>query len=103
MNTQLIIIAQSASSAMIEIALLILGAALIGFFTAWYYQKSVFTPVIKRLEMEKEDLNKKIVGLNGEISGLKENIAGLKSKIGELENTISEKNKEIEQLKKPKK
>ena len=103
MNTQVLIIAQSASSAMIEIALLLLGAALIGFFTAWYYQKSVFTPIIKKLETEKEDLNKKIDGLNKEISGLKTDITGLKSKIGELEKTISDKNQEIEQLMKPKK
>jgi peptidoglycan hydrolase CwlO-like protein len=96
MNTLLIILAQSATSAMIEIALLLLGAAIIGFLTAWYYQKSVYTPVIKRLESEKEDLNKKIVGLNNDI-------AGLRGKIGDLENTISRKDKEIEQLKKPKK
>jgi peptidoglycan hydrolase CwlO-like protein len=96
MNTQLILLLQSASSAMIEIALLLLGAALIGFFTAWFYQKSYFTPIIKGLEAEKEDLNKKI-------DGLKSDVAGLKSKIGVLENTISEKNKEIEHLKKPKK
>jgi peptidoglycan hydrolase CwlO-like protein len=103
MNTQLLIIAQTASSAMMEIGLLLLGAALIGFFTAWYYQKSVFTPIIKRLESEKEDLNKKIVVLNGEISGFKVEISGLKLKIGELESTINDKNKEIELLKKPKK
>jgi peptidoglycan hydrolase CwlO-like protein len=81
---------------MIEIALLILGAGLICFFTAWVYQKSVFTPVIKKLEAEKADLNIKIAGLNKDISGLK-------TKIGDLETTISEKNKEIELLKKPKK
>lgn len=103
MNTQLILIVQSASSVMMEIALLLLGAALIGFFTAWYYQKSVFTPIINRLESEKEELNKKIVGLNSEISGLKTDLNGLKSKIGELENTITDKNKEIELLKKSKK
>jgi len=103
MNTQSILLVQSASSAMLEIALLLLGAALIGFFTAWYYQKSVFTPIIKRLETEKEALNKKIDELNKEISGLKGDISGLKSKIGELEKTINDKNQEIEQLKKPKK
>lgn len=92
----MIILAQSPTSAMIEIALLLLGAAIIGFLTAWYYQKSVYTPVIKRLESEKEDLNRKIVGLNSDI-------AGLKVKIGDLENTISRKDNEIEQLKKPKK
>jgi peptidoglycan hydrolase CwlO-like protein len=96
MNTLLILLAQSATTAMLEIALLLIGAALIGFLTAWFYQKSVYTPIIKRLEAEKEELNKKIVGLNSDINSLK-------GKITELENSISEKNKEIEQLKKPKK
>jgi peptidoglycan hydrolase CwlO-like protein len=96
MNTILILLLQSATSAMIEIALLLVGAGLICFLSAFYYQKSVFTPIIKKLEAEKEDLNKKIVGLNNDISGLK-------AKIGELENTIAAKDKEIEQLKKVKK
>jgi peptidoglycan hydrolase CwlO-like protein len=96
MNTQFILLTQSATSAMIEIALLLLGVALIGFLTAWFYQKSVFTPIIKGLEAEKEDLNKRITGLNNDINGFRK-------KISELENTITEKNKEIEILKKPKK
>jgi peptidoglycan hydrolase CwlO-like protein len=96
MNTQFILLTQSATSAMIEIALLLLGAALIGFLTAWFYQKSVFTPIIKGLEAEKEDLNRRITGLNNDINGFRK-------KISELENTITEKNKEIEILKKPKK
>jgi uncharacterized protein YlxW (UPF0749 family) len=88
MNTHFIILAQSATSAMVEIALLLVGAVLIGFFTAWYYQKSVYTPIIKRLEDEKESLNKKITGLNNDITGLK-------TKIGELENTVTKKDKEL--------
>jgi len=96
MNTQLIFLTQSVTGAVIEIILLLLGAALIGFFTAWYYQKSYYTPIIKKLEAEKEDLNKKIDGLNNDISGLK-------GKISDLEKVISGKDKEIEELKKPKK
>ena len=103
MKPLFILLSQSTTGPIIEIILLLLGAVLIGFLTAWFYQKSVYTPVIKRLEAEKEDLNKKIVGLNNDITGLK-------TKIGELENTIAEKNKEItdknneiEALKKPKK
>lgn len=96
MNTQFILLTQSATSAMIEIALLLLGAALIGFLIAWFYQKSVFTPIVKRLESEKEELNRKIDGLN-------KDIIRLNGKISELENVIVEKDKEIEQLKKPKK
>jgi peptidoglycan hydrolase CwlO-like protein len=96
MNTQFTILAQSANSAMAEIALLLVVAVIIGFLTAWFYQKSVFIPIIKGLETDKENLNKKIAELNSEISTLK-------SKIGELENSVTEKNKEIELLKKPKK
>ena len=96
MNTLFILLTQSAISAMIEIVLLLLGAALIGFLTAWFYQKSVYTPVIKRLELEKEELIKNIDGLN-------KDIMRLNGKISELENVIAEKDKEIGQLKKPKK
>jgi hypothetical protein len=96
MKPLFILIAQSTTGPMIEIALLLLVAVLIGFLTAWFYQKSVFTPIIKGLKAEKEDLNKKIIGLNNDINVFK-------AKIGELENTITEKLKEIELLKKPKK
>lgn len=96
MNAQFILLTQSVTGAVIEIILLLLGAAAIGFITAWFYQKSVFTPIIKRLEEEKEALNNTIDGLNRDINGLKNNIAG-------LEKTISEKDKVIAELKKPKK
>ncbi|MGQ9620976.1 MAG: hypothetical protein ACUVTX_08345 [Bacteroidales bacterium] len=92
MNTQLIILAQSVTTAVIEIILLLIGAALIGFFTAWFYQKSYYTPIIKKLEDEKDQLNKKIDDLNDEIASLKNRIAG-------LENTIAEKENEIQGLK----
>ena len=102
MNPQFIFLTQSVTGAVIEIILLLLGAALIGFFTAWFYQKSYFTPIIKRLEDEKTELNRKIDGLNHDIAGLKNEIVTLKSKIEGLEKTIQEKNTEIEVLKKPK-
>jgi peptidoglycan hydrolase CwlO-like protein len=94
MNPQFIFLTQSVAGAVTEIILLLIGAALIGFLTAWFYQKSVYTPVIEKLEAEKEDLLNKIDGLNIEISGLKKNI-------NDLEKTIEEKDKEIAKLKKP--
>jgi peptidoglycan hydrolase CwlO-like protein len=101
MNTLLLLLAQSAASAMVEIALLLVGALLIGFFTAWYYQKSVYTPIIKRLEDEKENLNKKIAGLNNDISGLKTRISELEATVTRKEKELADKTKEIELLKKP--
>lgn len=103
MNTQVILIAQSATSAMVEIALLLVGALLIGFITAWFYQKSVFTPIIKGLETDKENLNKKIETLNNDINGLKAKISELENTITSKNKEIADKNNEIELLKKPKK
>jgi peptidoglycan hydrolase CwlO-like protein len=96
MNTLSLILASSVTTAVIEIIALLLGAAIIGFLTAWYYQKAHFTPIIKKLEAEKEELNNTVNRLNNDISGLK-------SKIVALEKTISEKDKQIEELKNPKK
>lgn len=103
MNPLFILLVQSVTGAVAEIILLLVGAALIGFFTAWFYQKSYFTPIIKKLEEEKAELHKKIDGLNLDINGFKNDIAGLKSKIEGLEKTIQSKNTEIEALKNPKK
>jgi peptidoglycan hydrolase CwlO-like protein len=103
MNPQFILLTQTVTGAVIEIILLLLGAALIGFFTAWFYQKAYYTPIIKKLEDEKAELNKKIEGLNSDIARLNNDISGLKGKIADLDKAIAAKNKEIEELKKPKK
>jgi uncharacterized protein YlxW (UPF0749 family) len=101
MNTLYVLLVQSAASAMVEIALLLAGALIIGFLTAWYYQKSVYTPVIKGLENEKENLNKKIAGLNSEISGLKVTIGDLEATVARKDKDLAAKTREIELLKKP--
>jgi peptidoglycan hydrolase CwlO-like protein len=103
MNTSFILLLQSAASAMTEIVCLILGAGLICFLTAWFYQKSVYTPIIKKLESEKEELIRKIEGLNREIENLKGKLATLENTIKEKDSVIVQKNKEIEELKNPKK
>jgi peptidoglycan hydrolase CwlO-like protein len=103
MKLLFILLAQSTTGPIIEIILLLLGAVLIGFLTAWFYQKSVYTPVIKQLESEKEELNRKIEGLNKEIAGLNVKIKELESVIEGKNTVIEEKNKEIELLKKPRK
>lgn len=90
MNTQLIFLTQSVAPAVIEIILLLLGAALIGFLTAWFYQKSYFTPIIKKLEDEKEQLNRKIDSLNDEITSLKNKIEGLEKSLADKDNEIKE-------------
>ena len=102
--TQLFIqLAQSVTGAVISIVTLLLIAAIIGYFSAWFYAKSVYTPVIKNLEAEKADLIKQVAGLKDDISKLNGKVDKLNDKISKLEEEIAEKDKEIKHLKKPKK
>jgi peptidoglycan hydrolase CwlO-like protein len=102
--TQLfILLVQSVTGAVITIIALLLVAVIIGYFTSWLYAKSVYTPVIKGLETEKENLNKKVEGLNEDVKKLNEKVGNLNEKITRLEVVIEEKEKEIQNLKKPKK
>jgi peptidoglycan hydrolase CwlO-like protein len=102
--TQFIIqLTQSVTGAVITIVALLLVAAIIGYFTAWFYAKSVYTPVIKGLEADKDELNHKVAGLKDDIIKLNGKVDKLNEKIGKLEEEIEGKDKEIKQLKKPKK
>jgi peptidoglycan hydrolase CwlO-like protein len=101
--TQLfILLAQSATGAVITIIVLVLVAALIGYFTAWFYAKSIYTPVIKGLETDKENLNRQVEELTDDVRKLNGKIDRLNENVSKLEGKIEEKNKEISQLKIPK-
>ncbi len=102
-------LAQSVTGAVITIIALLLVAAIIGYFTAWYYAKSVYTPVIKGLEADKQNLirqvaalNEDVGRLNDKVDKLNEDIKKLQEEIAGKDNVIAEKEKEITALKKQK-
>jgi len=112
--TQLFVqLAQSITGNVITIVALNIVAAAIGYFTAWLYAKSVYTPIIKGLEADKVTLNKQVATLNDEISNLNvevnkfkdetnnlnEKVNKLNEKIGKLEEEIAEKDREIKNKK----
>jgi len=109
--TQLFIhLAQSVTGAVITIVGLLLVAAVIGYVTAWFYAKSIYTPIIKQLEAEKADLIKQVAGLKADIVKLNEKIEMLNRDIIKLEKDLTEKDmliderdKQISELKNPKK
>lgn len=102
--TQLfILLAQSVTGAVITIVTLLLVAVIIGYFTAWLYARSVYTPIIKGLEADKESLIKQVDGLHDDVKKLNGKIDKLNDKISKLEEEIEEKEKEIRRMKKPKK
>jgi peptidoglycan hydrolase CwlO-like protein len=94
---------QTVTGAVITIISLLLVAVIIGYFTAWFYAKSVYTPVIKGLEADKAELNKQIDGLKEDLSNLNRKVDKLNDKIGKLEEEIADKDKEIKKLNKSKK
>jgi len=87
----------------VTIVALLIVAALIGYFSAWFYAKSVYTPIIKGLEADKVELNKQIAGLKDDITKLNTTVDNLKSKISSLEKELASRDKEINDLKNPKK
>ncbi len=104
--TQLFILAaQSVTGAVITIIGLLLVAGIIGYLTAWFYAKSVYTPVIKALQKEKEDLTAKVGDLGRQLEVMKsqviilnETIERQAEKIKSLENEIEEKDKQIKAI-----
>ncbi len=109
--TQLsILLAQSVTGAVLTIVGLLIVAAIIGYLSAWFYAKSVYTPIIKGLEAEKDDLQKQVAGLKEDIRKLNEkieslnlSIAGLEKDLSERDKLIIEKDRQINELKNPKK
>lgn len=89
----------SVTGAVITIIALLLIAAIIGYLTAWFYAKSVYTPIIKGLEAEKADLQKQVADLKDNVSKLNNKVEDLNGKIAKLEEEAAKKEKEIKELK----
>lgn len=100
MTLSLIQLAQSVTGAVITIIALLLVAAIIGYLTAWFYAKSVYTPIIKGLEAEKADLLKQVAGLKEDVRKLNNTVENLNGKINKLEGEIAKKEQEIKELSK---
>ncbi len=99
MTPLFILLAQSVTGAVITIVALLVVAALIGYLTAWFYAKSVYTPIIKGLEAEKADLQKQVAGLKDDVSRLNGKVDELNGRISKLEEQINSREKEIRELK----
>ena len=97
--TQLFVqLEQSVTGNVITIVSLEVATAIIGFIIAWYYARSVYTPVIKGLEADKANLNSQVVRLKGELEKLNEKVNSLDEKTKRLEQDLASKEKEIKDL-----
>jgi peptidoglycan hydrolase CwlO-like protein len=100
MNLQYTILALSATGSIIIIVLLLIVAGVIGYLTAWFYAKSVYKQVIKRLEEDKAALIEQVNALKGDVDKMNKTVDELHDKIKKLEDDASKKDAEIEELKK---
>jgi len=98
MTLSFIFLAQSVTGAVITIIALLLVAAIIGYFTAWFYAKSVYTPIIKGLEAEKADLQKQVAGLKDDVTKLNKTVDDLNGRISKLQEEATKKDKELKEL-----
>jgi sensor histidine kinase YesM len=96
-------LAHTVTGAVITIIALLLVAVIIGYFTAWIYSKSIYSPVIKGLENDKTQLSAKVIGLNGDKERLTAKVEKLNDKIVRLQEESTQKDKEIKKLSKSKK
>jgi predicted flap endonuclease-1-like 5' DNA nuclease len=87
MSTLLILLAQTKGVAIIVILSLLLGAAIIGYLTAWLYYKSIYVRRIKAIESEKDELKNRIDTLNTDNSSLNKSLG---EKDTEIEHLILE-------------
>jgi uncharacterized protein len=98
MNQLFLQLVQSVTGNVITIVALELAAAIIGFAIAWFYARSVYTPVIKGLESEKTNLNNQVVKLKAEVHNLDKKVNEINEKIVKLEEEKVRKDKEIKDL-----
>jgi uncharacterized protein YegP (UPF0339 family)/outer membrane murein-binding lipoprotein Lpp len=89
---------QTVTGNVITIVALNLAAAIIGFAIAWFYAKSVYTPKIKGLTADKNDLNNQVARLKNDFNNLNEKVNKLSEKTSKLEEESAEKDKELNNL-----
>lgn len=97
MNALIILLAQTKGVAVIEILLLLIVAAIIGYVTAWLYTRSVYNKKLKIVEDELEVSISQISRLNAENSRLQKNLDSLIKENQELilkEQALKVQNKE---------
>lgn len=97
MNTLIILFAQTKGAAIVEILLLLMVAAIIGYITSWLYFRSIYKKRILVVESERHEFNNRIINLNAEISKLNKNNCENIQEIEQLElkvNALRELHKE---------
>ncbi|MGE4289302.1 MAG: hypothetical protein AB7E36_11460 [Salinivirgaceae bacterium] len=74
MNTLTIILAQTRTGSIIEMVILLLVAALIGYLTAYFYYKAIYTQKLNEKQAENDKLKNQISSLEQQVSKLEKEL-----------------------------
>jgi predicted flap endonuclease-1-like 5' DNA nuclease len=102
MSALIILLVQTKGLAILEILLLLAGAAIIGYVTAWLYSKSLYNKKMKAVESELNESKGQIFKLNTENSNLNSKLAKMTKENEQTEQELSEKDDELDQIAKRK-
>ena len=75
------ILAQTLAGTVIEIIVLLLVAGMIGYFTSYFYYRSIYRKKIHKLDSDLKDLQIKNDGLLDQIDQLNKEVEELKDKL----------------------
>jgi predicted flap endonuclease-1-like 5' DNA nuclease len=97
MSSLIILFAQTKGIAILEILLMLVGAATIGYITAWLFYKSVYNKKVKALDAELDESKNQVSKLNAELDENKSQAFKLNAENSILNKKLANLIKENEQ------
>jgi predicted flap endonuclease-1-like 5' DNA nuclease len=102
MSSLIILLAQTKGTAILVILLLLVGAATIGYVTAWLYNRSLYNKKMKAADAELNESKGQVLKLNAEISDLNKKLVNKTTKNEQTKQLLNEKEDELDQIAKRK-
>jgi len=88
MSSLIILLAQTIGIAIMEILLMLAGAATIGYVTAWLFYKSVYNKKLKTIDTELNESKSQVLKLNAENSNLNKKLVKWQKKTSKQSNCL---------------
>jgi predicted flap endonuclease-1-like 5' DNA nuclease len=102
MSSLIILLAQTKGIAIMEILLMLTGAATIGYVTAWLFYRSVYNKKLKAVDAELNESKSQVLKLDAENSNLNKKLVKMKKENEQTEQLLNEKEDELDYLAKRK-
>ncbi|PKP09276.1 MAG: hypothetical protein CVU09_12225 [Bacteroidetes bacterium HGW-Bacteroidetes-4] len=74
MNTLTIILAQTRTGSIIEMVILLVVAALIGYLTAYFYHKAIYTQKLNKIQDDNDKLKNQLSSLQQQVNKLEKEL-----------------------------